>query len=135
MSGINLHNIVRSSISAINGDEAVTLYQSNGSTNVRGTMKNTYNELSITAQFQPLDADRLIHAEAVGIVIPACQAFLYSDATMPVAGIVRSLARTGDFVLRNGLYYLVTAVLEDWSNVGWCNVELTEQTAPPDLGG
>lgn len=74
--------------------------------------------------------------QAVGVTKPSCQAFLASDAALPVAGITRGpFARTGDFILRAGVYYLVTAVLEDWSNNGWANVELTEQIAPPDLGG
>lgn len=131
---MNLHNIVRSAITTVNPDEQITLYKAIGQENVKGSVIPKYADpLIVSSQWQPLDADRLAQLEMVNQTVSAEQVFLYSDKSQPISGISRTpIARTGDFLKRGGSWYLVTAVLEDWSNVGWINVEVTLQTRPPE---
>lgn len=134
--GINLHNVVRSAITAVHPDETVTLYQSAGQRNVKGEIVSVYSEpKEIKANFQPLDSDALKHVEVIGNTPISEQVFLYSDAPMPVAGQQRvPITRTGDIIKRSdGTYWLVTVVLEDWTWDGWCNVGVHVQTTPPDF--
>jgi hypothetical protein len=127
-----LHGIVRSAIRAINPDENVLLYQAVGEENDGGLILPLYAQpVSIAAQFQPT-SDVLAHSENVSTTALTIEAFLYSDAALPVSGIARRpLARTGDFIKRGAVWLLVTGVIEDWSPVGWANVELAEQAEPP----
>lgn len=134
--GVNLHNVVRGAITSIHPDETVTLYQSAGQRNVKGKIVSVYSEpQEVKANFQPLDSDALRHAEVLGQTPMSEQVFLYSENPMPIAGQQRlPIIRTGDFLLRdNGTYWLVTAVLEDWTWDGWCNVGVHIQTTPPDF--
>ena len=134
--GLNLHNVVRGAITSIHPDETVTLYQSAGQTNVRGIVKAIYKEpQTIKANFQPLDTDALKHMEAFNQTPMSEQAFLYSDMAYPVTGQQRlPNIRTGDFIQRSDeTFWLITAVLEDWTWDGWCNVGVHQQTTPPDF--
>lgn len=134
--GINLHAVVRGAITAVHPDEACTLYQSIGQQNIKGTVVPVYAEgKTVRANFQPLDTDALKHLEAMNDTEASEQVFLYSDVALPVTGQQRlPLTRTGDFLGRSdGTYWLVTSVLEDWSQDGWCNVGVHRQTTPPDF--
>lgn len=134
--GVNLHHVVRSAITSIHPDEVVTLYQSNGQTNVRGVVKATYKApVAVKANFQPLDSDALKHIEMFNQTPISEQVFLYSDMDSPVTGQARlPSVRTGDFILRgDGTYWLVTAVLEDWTWDGWTNLGVHQQTTEPDF--
>lgn len=137
MLGLNLHELVRGAITTVKPDESVLLYKAVGQTNLDGEVKPSYNPaMSIKAQFQPNESNRLMHAEKTGVTTITEQVFLYSDTTLPVAGVERSpIARTGDMINRNGEWWLITAVLEDFSAIGWINVEVTQQLTPPDFSG
>lgn len=131
---INLHQIVRRSIHAINSDESAIFYRSAGQKNDRAKVTPIYEKgLEIEIQVQPLSELRLIQLEGKSITGNAYQAFLYSSKDNPVKGMDRRLAKNGDFLFLHGAYYLITAVLEDWSHVGWVNVEIVEQMNPPDF--
>ena len=134
--GLNLHNVVRSAITSIHPDETVTLYQSDGQANVRGKVTAKYKEpITVKANFQPLDTDALKHIEAFNQTPISEQVFLYSDMDSPVTGQARlPETRTGDFIKRaDGTFWLVTAILEDWTWDGWCNLGVHQQTTPPDF--
>lgn len=135
MQGINLHAIVRSGITTINPDELVTLYQSAGQVNIDGLVSAKYAEGAETwAQWQPNDENTLEHTEKINKTKDSEQVFLYSDTINPIAGIRRKLKpRTGDMIKRGEEWYLVTSILEDWSPVGWINIEVTMQTKAPDF--
>lgn len=55
-----------------------------------------------------------------------------SDNNRPVEGIARvPILRTGDYIERKpGQFYKITAMFEDWTNVGWVNCEVTLQVPP-----
>lgn len=131
---INLHQIARRSINTIHSDDKGILYRSKGQRNNRGSVTPIYEKgLEIELQIQPLSEWRLTQLEGKSVTGNAYQAFLYSTPNNPIRGIDRRLAKNGDFLFVNGVYYLVTAIIEDWSNSGWINVEIVEQMKPPDF--
>lgn len=135
MQGINLHAVVRGAVRSINPDEIVTLYRSMGQSNAGGVVRPCYEAgEDVIAQWQPDEKEALEHAERVNSTSDSEQVFLYSEAAKPVAGLRRvPFARTGDMLLRGKHWYLVTAVIEDWSRVGWINVTATLQNKAPDF--
>ena len=136
MIGVNLHHVVRGVITAIHPDENCILYQSLGQKNVKGKVTPVYAApKKINANFQPLDSDTLRHLEAMNDTQTSEQVFLYSDTSLPASGERRlPITRNGDVIQRNdGTYWLVTAVLEDWSWDGWCNVGVHMIVTPPDF--
>lgn len=136
MIGVNLHHVVRGAITTIHPDENCILYQSLGQKNVKGKVTPVYAEpKTIMANFQPLDSDTLKHLEAMNDTQTSEQVFLYSDTSLPVSGERRlPITRNGDILKRSdGTYWLVTAVLEDWSWDGWCNVGIHMVATTPDF--
>lgn len=132
--GINLHNVVRGAITSVHQDENCILYQSIGQRNVKGKVVPVYDEpKSVRANFQPLDTEALRHVEALSVTGVDEQVFLYSDEALPVTGQQRLPTRTGDVIQRGDTYWLITAVFEDWTWDGWCNVGVYRQTTPPDF--
>ena len=133
MMGINLHGVVRGAITAIHPDLDAVLYQALDQKNVFGVVTPVYSRLSIKANFQPLDTNTLKHLEAINDTAASEQVFLYST-TPPVSGGGRTpLTRAGDFIEYSGNYWLVTSVIEDWSQDGWANVGVHKQVTPPDF--
>ena len=133
---MNLHAIVRGAIPTLHPDESVTLRQSVGQKNVRGRVVPEYApEQEITAQLQSLGSDDLQHTEAVNLTQRDRKAYIVAlDAAMPPSGIVRPLARNGDMVQRaDGSWWLVTAMLEDFTASGWVCVGIAQQEEGPDL--
>ena len=135
MMGINLHDVVRGAITSVHPDMDCTLYQSTGQVNVKGVVTPVYAEpKSVKVNFQPLDADSLKQLEARNETPVSEQAFLYSNKPLPVGGIERiPIVRTGDFIEKDGEYWLITSVLEDWTQDGWANVAVDKQIKPPDF--
>lgn len=132
--GMNLHNVVRSAITAIHPDENCILYQSIGQRNVKGKVTPVYAEpINVKANFQPLDTEALRHVEALSVTGVDEQVFMYSDEQRPVTGQQRIPTRTGDVIQRGETYWLVTAVFEDWTWDGWANVGVHRQSTPPDF--
>jgi hypothetical protein len=132
--GVNLHNVVRSAITAIHPVENCILYQSIGQRNVKGKVTPVYAEpINVKANFQPLDSETLRHVEALSVTGVDEQVFMYSDEQRPVTGQQRIPTRTGDVIQRGETYWLVTAVFEDWTWDGWANVGVHRQTTPPDF--
>lgn len=133
MMGLNLHNVVRGAITAVHPDIECVLYHAMGQRNIRGKVTPVYLEpISVMANFQPLDADKLTHAEGRNDTPASEQVFLYSTSPY-VVGQYRWNARTGDILQYGEEYWLVIAVLEDWSIDGWANVAVHRQVTPPDF--
>lgn len=133
---MNLHAIVRGAIPALHPDETVTLRQSVGQRNIRGRIVPVYARAqTVTAQIQSLGSDDLRHAEAVNLTQRDRKAYLFAPApTTPPAGIIRPLSRNGDMIQRaDGSWWLVTAMLEDFTASGWVCVGMVQQLEGPDL--
>ncbi len=134
---MNLHAIARGAIPALHPDETVTLRQSVGQRNARGRLVPEYAPArAVTAQIQSLGGDDLRHAEAVNLTQRDRKAYLFApDPALSPNGIVRPLARNGDMMRRaDGSWWLVTAMLEDFTASGWVCVGITEQEDGPDPG-
>lgn len=133
---INLHGLVRSAITTLHPDETVTLRQSVGQRNVRGRVTSVYGPAQVVrAQIQSLGQDDLAQSEATSNTRIDRKAYLYApDAALPPQGIVRPLGRTGDMLRRaDGTWWLVTAMIEDFTASGWVCVGITQQVDGPDL--
>lgn len=136
MQGMNLHDIVRGVITTIHPDEPCKLYQAAGQVNHNGVITPKYKKpRRARINIQPLDTDALRHLELIDDTQASEQAFLYSTEAYPVSSVRRiPIARGGDLIQRqNGEWFLVTSVLEDWSQDGWANVGITQQVTPPDF--
>ncbi len=143
--GINLHQLVNPIISQYNPNVSATLYRSTGQANVKGELKATYAEgVPVECQIQSEGTETLAHANLVGMEEVSRRCYLFSKASAAdrVASIVRPISRNGDFLLMSpgeewysGQWFLVTAVIEDFSRAGgtgWINVRITLQVTPPD---
>lgn len=127
---MNLHGIVRGMITSVHADEICTLYQSNGTQNVKGVIQNTYtNGELIAANWQPTE-ETLEHSDGMNYTPQTAKVYLYSESSYPVKGITRQpITRTGDMIQRaDGTWWLVTNVNEDWSADGWACATVTQQT-------
>ena len=133
---INLHAAVRSAITGLHPDEAVALRQSVGQQNVRGRITPVYApEQTVQAQIQSLGQNDLAQAEQTSNTRVDRKAYLYApNPALPPQGIVRPLARNGDMLRRaDGTWWLVTAMIEDFTSTGWVCVGITQQVDGPDL--
>ncbi len=133
---INLHALVRSAINTLHPDEVVTLRQSVGQTNARGRITPVYGPAqTVSAQIQSLGQNDLAQAEQTSNTRVDRKAYLHApDPALPPQGIVRPLARNGDMLQRaDGTWWLVTAMIEDFTASGWVCVGITQQVGGPDL--
>lgn len=135
---LNLHSVARGAVSALHPEETVALYQSTGQSNVLGRIVPTYAEAqTVQAQVQSLSSDELAHFEAASRTKISRKAYLFASESLPPAGIIRPLGRNGDVIRRaDGSWWIVSAVLEDFTASGWVCVGVTMQTeAPAGLEG
>ena len=133
---INLHGLVRQAITTLHPDETVTLRQSIGQRNERGRVTPVYGPAqAVQAQIQSLGQNDLAQKEATSNTRIDRKAYLFApDAALPPQGIVRPLGRTGDMLQRaDGTWWLVTAMIEDFTASGWVCVGITQQVDGPDL--
>lgn len=132
----NLHAVVRTVIPSLHPDETVTLRQSIGQRNERGRVTPLYGPAqTVQAQIQSLGQNDLAQKEATSSTRIDRKAYLFApDAALPPQGIVRPLGRTGDMLQRSdGTWWLVTAMIEDFTASGWVCVGITQQVDGPDL--
>lgn len=134
---INLHAIVRNAVATLHPDEQVTLYRSQGITNVKGEIKPGYlSGVFVGAQIQSLSNDALYQSNRSGQNSTTRKAYLFAEnstAEKP-APIIRPISRTGDMLKRaDGTWWLVDSMLEDFSASGWVCVGLILQTKAPEL--
>ena len=134
---INLHAIVRNTVAALHPEEDVTLYQSLGQTNILGRIKPMYAEgVVVKAQIQSLSADELVQREDTSKTEIHAKAYIFADEAFPPSGIIRILARNGDFFRRaDGSWWLITSVIDDFTKSGWECVGIVQQIVPPDFSG
>lgn len=130
---MNLHKIVRGAISALHPDETVILVQSIGQRNVNGKIIAEYAQpISVIAQIQSMSSDELAHLEKTDSTKIYRKAWLNQPAR-PVAGIIRELARNGDFIQRSDQsWWLVNAVNDDYTRSGWVSVTIIKELKGPE---
>lgn len=133
---MNLHALVRGAITPLHPDEPVTLRQSVGQQNVRGRITPVYGPAqAVQAQIQSLGQNDLAQTEQTSSTKVDRKAYLYAPSpSLPPQGMVRPLARNGDMLRRaDGTWWLVTAMIEDFTASGWVCVGITQQVDGPDL--
>lgn len=134
--GMNLHDLVRGAIPPLHPDEDVLLVQSEGMENIRGVVTAKFAAaVLVRAQIQSIGNDDLRAMNDTMRTEIQRKAWLYSTTTAGLVpqGINRPLARGGDMVRRaDGSWWLVAALMEDFSASGWVSVRLVNQiTVPP----
>lgn len=133
--GLNLHDIVRGAIPALHPDETALLVQSAGSQNIRGVVTPQYADaVQIQAQVQSVGNDDLKAMNDTARTEIQRKAWLYSQTPggLVPQGINRPLARGGDLLRRaDGTWWLVAALMEDFSASGWVSVRIVEQITVP----
>lgn len=134
--GINLHDIVHGAIGTLHPHEDITLYQSKGSQNNKGTIQPVFfNAGVVDAQIQSEGADTLEPMRESNATSQVRKCYLYSVTTADVVpqGLVRVDKRGGDFIQReDGSWWLVVAMLEDFSRSGWVCVRVQQQLKLPE---
>ena len=135
MNGVNLHGIVRGAIATLNPDEDAILYTASGQGNVAGKIEATYlPPVAVKVQIQSETDEALYHSNNAGQNDITNRFYLFSSSVEGrPAGIIRPLGRSGDLFQRaDGTWWLITAVVDDFSAVGWTSVRATLQTVPPN---
>lgn len=134
---LNLHDIVRRAINQNYADAKLKIYRSIGQENVSGIMTAFYAPAeTIRGNFQSEGDSALDHANLAGqnTIIRRLYLFASSDQKQRPWAIYRPLARSGDYVEDSkGGQWLITAVIEDFSDAGWEAVRCTFQTTPQKL--
>lgn len=133
--GLNLHDLVRGAIPALHPEETVLLVQSTGSENIRGVVTPQYADaVQVRAQVQSVGNDDLRAMNDTARTEIQRKAWLYSQtpAGLVPQGINRPMARGGDLLRRaDGTWWLVAALMEDFSASGWVSVRIVEQIVAP----
>lgn len=130
---MNLHALVRGSITAVNPDVLGRVFISTGqTTGASGKRVGTYARYDdVPMQVQPLSMDdvgKLQHID--GLNPEAVLRSVYISGAPK--GVDRVEMKGGDFLYFLGHYWLVVAVLEPWDVAGWAKVGVAKQITPPD---
>ena len=131
---MNLHDIVRSSITAVNPDQTVILLQSAGQEVSDYQQKPVWQPAcAVNAQVQPTPD------KALQWLLQTRQDSIWRDCYLygPVRGLERATARGGDMLYFEGFEWQVDQVLEAWSaTAGWTKVRCIQVRAcpPPEEG-
>lgn len=120
---MNLHQLVRGAIGAINPDTPVTIKPSAGSTeDDSGRTVPAYGPtIAATGQKQPLTGRDIERFQQQNIQGVTCKMHLNGN----YEGLFRTLGKGGDLLTFGGQTYLVASVMERWPD--WCCVALTLQ--------
>lgn len=132
---INLHAVVRGSITSLHPDEELTLYRSTGNQNVRGEACPTYAApVTVKGQIQSERTDTLEPSRDANAVSRTRRCYLYGgEGTGYVPRtLTRAFATGGDMIQRaDGTWWLVVGMLEDFSASGWVCVRIEAQLKFP----
>ncbi len=135
MNGINLHHVVRGAITTVHPDETLLWYQNKGTTNVGGILKPSYAEpLSLIAQVQSESDASLMHANRADMNTETIKVYLYWDVQTNPLNLDRFTAKGGDIFKRaDDSYWLVTALTDNFADVGWVSCRAVRQVNPPEV--
>lgn len=135
MNGINLHHVVRGAITTVHPDETILWYQNKGASNVGGILKPSYAEpLSLVAQVQSESDASLMHANRADMNTETIKVYLYWNAQTNPLNLDRFTAKGGDIFKRaDGTFWLVTALTDNFADVGWVSCRAVRQVTPPEV--
>lgn len=127
---MNLHQIVRGAISAVNSDVTGRVFINTGSTTLPdGKRVPTYADpTDMQMQIQPLSAADLKQIDSLNI--QGVDRAIYVNGA--IRGVERKGSKGGDLLYALGTYWLVVVMLEPWDGAGWTKVGVAQQiTGPP----
>lgn len=134
---MNLHSIVRGAITSVARDLPCDLLTMTGEQQrgERGDLLPVFNRpVQVKAQWQSLKSDEIVLSEKIESASIVRKVYLYAEddaATLPWA-MWRPLGRSGDLLQDDkGNYWLVDAVIEDFTHEGWVCVQAILQTSKP----
>ena len=136
MSGLNLHGIVFKAIGAVNPHTTVEWYRSvpTITSGFDRSCPQWKTPLKIQAQIQSESEATLFHSDNVGKSSTTRKVYLFSRAKLKIQPSThqRATGRGGD-ILRfpDGTWWLISAIVEQFSNVGWCSVRVTQLSEKP----
>jgi hypothetical protein len=137
---MNLHNTVRSAITAVNADKTLTLFRSLGTFTrnyeTMQTVPNVREGIHVKGQIQSIKPDDILHAEKISVSDIVRRIYLYAeeDPSERVQALYRPLAKAGDYLLDHlNRQWQVDAILEDFSAEGWVSVQAIMQPIPQTL--
>lgn len=132
---MNLHAIVRKTITAVNPDQTVILLANTGQTQGEGYVLTPVwsPAVSVPAQVQP------VPAKALQWLLQTRQNTIWRDCYLygPVTGLERATAQGGDMLYFEGFEWQVDQVLEAWNaTAGWTKVRCVQvrATTAPEIG-
>lgn len=126
---MNLQALANGVITAINPNFAATLYISTGNTTVNFKQVPTYDQVSVSAQVQPLSSGDIHQLDALNIQ-GAQKAIWINGAALGIDRIKKAggdLIVFADGTLPEGNVWLVLASLEQWQGATWCRVAVSLQ--------
>ncbi|MGL4208969.1 MAG: hypothetical protein ACRCTY_06230 [Candidatus Adiutrix sp.] len=126
---MNLHKIVGPTLGQVQPWETITLLPCLGQKNIKGQIKAVYGAgINLKARVQSEKESFLEHARQMGQMETHRRFYLYAPKTMALkpSPLNRKLAQGGDFIRRfDGSFWLVTALIEDFSALGWLSLRGT----------
>jgi hypothetical protein len=125
---MNLHDIVKGAIGAVNRHEMITLYRCTGVQNSKGKIIPSYVKSTVRAQIQRPNAADIELNERVARARQSIKAWIDAPADV----INRVTQSAGDIIQRaDGTYWLIVAIRESYATEGWLSVLAIEQVEPP----
>ena len=134
---MNLHDIVRGAITAVARDLPAELYVMTGEQErgERGDLLPVFEQpVEVLGQWQSIKADEIIQTERISEASTVRRVYLKAtdDAASRPWASWRPLGRSGDFLKdEHGNFWLVDAVIEDFTHEGWVCVQVVLQTVAP----
>lgn len=124
---MNLHEIVRGAIGAINPEISVRIRVSTGATEDASgrTVPGYAQSIDTVGQKQDLSGPDIYRLQAQNIQGVVCKMYLNGN----YEGLFAVLGKGGDLLVFGGQTYLVAKVLERWPD--WCCLALTMQLDGP----
>lgn len=135
MNGINLHHVVRAPITNVHPDETLMWYQNQGAQNAGGILKPSFADpLPLVAQVQSESDAALMHADRADMNTETIKVYLYWDTQTNPLNLDRFTAKGGDIFKRaDGTFWLVTALTDNFADVGWVSCRAVRQVNPPEV--
>lgn len=126
---MNLHQIVRGAIRAVNPDVLGSVLRPIGTTTApNGKRVPQYSRQDrVTIQVQPLSPTDIKQLDSLNI--QGVERAAYVNGA--VRGIDRKTGSGGDLLFVLNAYWLVAVVLEPWDGAEWSKVGITQQVEPP----
>lgn len=134
---MNLHAVVRGAITAVARDLPAELYTMTGEQErgERGDLLPVFSgPVPVLGQWQSIKADEIIKTERINEATTVRRVYLRAtdDASSRPWASWRPLGRSGDLLKDDrGAFWLVDAVIEDFTHEGWVCVQAVLQTVAP----